>query len=328
VSIPFADIASTARANSETLLADLLPDGKRSGREWIATNPTRSDRTPGSFAVNLESGIWADFATGDGGGDLISLLAYLTGSTQGQAALEMAARLGMQADHTRPPRRLFDTRPQPAPEKPLRVPVMNEPAPPPAELIHWQRGKPSMSWDYQDAQGRTCGYACRFETATGKDVIPYSWTGTRWHWKAMPEPRPLYHMPDLLARPGAVVIVTEGEKAAEAALRLFPEACLTTWPGGSKALLKADWHALKGRAVILWPDADKPGLEAMQSLKAHLLALGAASVYLPELPAGLPQGFDAADLPENGREMAEAILQGVCPSTSLERLNFKNRIAP
>ena len=43
------------------------------------TNPTRADRRPGSFSVNTRTGRWADFATGDRGGDVVSLAAYLHG---------------------------------------------------------------------------------------------------------------------------------------------------------------------------------------------------------------------------------------------------------
>jgi hypothetical protein len=43
--------------------------------------------------VNLKSGRWSDFATGDKGGDVVSLLAYLAGTSQGQAARALARAL-------------------------------------------------------------------------------------------------------------------------------------------------------------------------------------------------------------------------------------------
>ena len=75
-----------------------LPDGKRHGAEWQALNPTRSDHSIGSFSVNLTTGKWADFATNDRGGDPISLLAYLNGCGQGDAARDLAAMLGVNHD--------------------------------------------------------------------------------------------------------------------------------------------------------------------------------------------------------------------------------------
>ena len=55
----------------------------------------RADRSPGSFRVNLLTGRWADFAIGVGGGDLISLAAYLFGIGQAEAATRIADMLGV-----------------------------------------------------------------------------------------------------------------------------------------------------------------------------------------------------------------------------------------
>ncbi|HGW5373316.1 hypothetical protein ACEOH9_10290 [Pseudomonas aeruginosa] len=43
----------------------------------------------------LADGRWHDFATGDGGGDLVSLTAYLWGVHQSDAARDLARRLGL-----------------------------------------------------------------------------------------------------------------------------------------------------------------------------------------------------------------------------------------
>jgi hypothetical protein len=72
-----------------------LPDGRREGQEWVARNPKRSDRHLGSFKINLKTGHWADFATGDKGGDVISLAAYLYGLTQLDAAGKISKMLGL-----------------------------------------------------------------------------------------------------------------------------------------------------------------------------------------------------------------------------------------
>lgn len=73
----------------------LLPAGRRDGAEWVARNPRREDRRPGSFKVNLESGKWGDFASGDGGGDLVSLAAYVAALSQREAAIRLAETLGI-----------------------------------------------------------------------------------------------------------------------------------------------------------------------------------------------------------------------------------------
>jgi len=93
--VDFAAINSAALATVEPIVRRWLPDGRRSGREWIARNPTRSDRRAGSFKVNLSNGRWADFATGDKGGDVISLAAYLFGLSQSEAARKIADMLAI-----------------------------------------------------------------------------------------------------------------------------------------------------------------------------------------------------------------------------------------
>src|SRR3954467_14905007 len=77
------------------LLGRWVPGGKIQGREWTGRNPKRADRHPGSFKVNLLTGRWADFASGDKGGDVISLAAYLHGLSQAEAARRLAEMLGL-----------------------------------------------------------------------------------------------------------------------------------------------------------------------------------------------------------------------------------------
>lgn len=43
----------------------------------------------------MTSGKWADFATDDKGGDVISLAAYLAGTGQTEAALSLAKMVGV-----------------------------------------------------------------------------------------------------------------------------------------------------------------------------------------------------------------------------------------
>jgi hypothetical protein len=94
--IDFAAINQAALAAFPAVLARLLPRGKAVGRELVALNPRRSDRNLGSFKVNRYNGRWADFATGEQGGDPISLVAYLADVSQGEAARLLAQMLGIE----------------------------------------------------------------------------------------------------------------------------------------------------------------------------------------------------------------------------------------
>lgn len=95
--IDFQRINQAALRSLDAILVRWLPDGRREGREWVARNPRRPDRRLGSFRINLDTGRWADFATGDKGGDVISLAAYLGHLNQAQAAIALADMLGVSA---------------------------------------------------------------------------------------------------------------------------------------------------------------------------------------------------------------------------------------
>jgi hypothetical protein len=95
--IDFAEINRAALAAFPAVLARILPGGKRVGAELVALNPRRADRRLGSFKINRYTGRWADFATGDKGGDLISLVAYLADVSQVEAARLLARMLGLDA---------------------------------------------------------------------------------------------------------------------------------------------------------------------------------------------------------------------------------------
>ncbi len=95
--INFARINSAALAALPSILYRWLPDGRVEGAEYVARNPRRVDRNLGSFKISLRSGKWSDFATGDSGGDPVSLAAYLGNISQVEAAVRLATMLGMEA---------------------------------------------------------------------------------------------------------------------------------------------------------------------------------------------------------------------------------------
>ena len=96
-STDFEAINRAALQNFEVVLARLLPGSKRVGAELLALNPRRADRHIGSFKINCCTGKWSDFATGDKGGDPISLVAYLGNVSQGEAARLLVQMLGLEA---------------------------------------------------------------------------------------------------------------------------------------------------------------------------------------------------------------------------------------
>ena len=99
--IDYDQINRAALVSFPAVLTRVLPSGKQVHREWVALNPRRADRHLGSFKVNRYNGKWCDFATGDKGGDPVSLVAYIEGVSQAEAAQRLARMLGLDAERAR-----------------------------------------------------------------------------------------------------------------------------------------------------------------------------------------------------------------------------------
>src|SRR6185437_10623059 len=109
----------------------------------------------------------------------------------------------------------------------------------PRELPRHRLGKPARWWVYRGAAGGRLFVVARFDKPDGdKEVLPLTYCegpeGKReWRWQAPPEPRPLYGLDRLARCPDAPVVVTEGEKAADAAGELFQDCVAITSQGGA-----------------------------------------------------------------------------------------------
>ncbi|MEQ1890305.1 MAG: DUF3987 domain-containing protein, partial [Alphaproteobacteria bacterium] len=242
-----------------------------------------------SLSVNSLTGAWADFATGEKGGDLIALYAAIKGLKQSEAARDLGG----------------ETYQNPAPgtlvEKPTARRVI-APVPDGTErhhCIHGRWGAPTRVWDYLDKDGKLLGHVARYDPPMGKEFIPYTLSlgdtgGYRWGGGQWPKPRPLYGLRELHLRPDDPVLIVEGEKAADAAKLICPRYVVVTWPGGATAWKMTDFSSVYRRKdVLLWPDNDDPGLKAMWDI-GHQLRKHCQVVKII-LPEGVPAKFDAAD---------------------------------
>ncbi len=116
--------------------------------------------------------------------------------------------------------------------------------------------KPDAGWRYRNADGSDAGSVLRWNLTDGrKEIRQVSCVPGGWICGAMPEPRPLYRLPEVID--AAEVLICEGEKAADAATLLGLTA--TTSAGGSNAAEKTDWSPLNGKRVYILPDNDESG---------------------------------------------------------------------
>jgi putative DNA primase/helicase len=166
---------------------------------------------------------------------------------------------------------------------------------------HYELGSPTQFWEYKDSKDQTLFYVCRFIDKNGnKQDRPLTYRkykdgSKRWAWKGLDQPRPLYGLDRLAAHPAAPVIVTEGEKAADAVTAMFSECVAVTSPNGAGSPHIADWTPLAGRNVIIWPDHDDEGVCYAQSAARLVKKAGAHSVRIATVPDDFPKKWDLAD---------------------------------
>lgn len=187
--------------------------------------------------------------------------------------------------------------------------------------------KPAGIYPYYGADGSLAFYMVRWHPLNqdgtpildedgkpSKIVLPYCYveddkTARYWWSCGFPDPRPLYNLPELLARPQAPVLVVEGEKVVEALKPLLLDYVLTTSAHGSQSPHKSDWSVLKDRNVIECPDLDKAGVQYGDAVCLKSKEAGALSVQSLALDLlvksllkkeSIPKGYDLADAVSDG----------------------------
>lgn len=305
--IKFDALAKELLSRAESLLEQWLPGGVRRGHEYVCGSVRGGEGT--SCSVNLSTGMWADFSSGEKGGDLISLYAASNDLSSGKAAVQVARDYGLEdiAGVTRaregdvPVERAPKPLPEPKPPKPvsdegwavMRPVPATAPAP---KFWHFKRNNENNK-DVIDHMaeyrvgGDLHGFVVRFLDSKGKkETMPYTWCISardgmgQWKWKAFDEPKPLYFPSHALPN-GRTVVLVEGEKKSDALQKLLdltaPDVyTVASWVGGANNWKKADWSWLKDATVLLWPDCDAHREKLTKAEAA--VCLDAAAVEIAE----------------------------------------------
>jgi len=152
-------------------------------------------------------------------------------------------------------------------------------------------GKPEIvtTYDYRDATGDLVFQVCRLDPKSFRQRRPKFDGG--WEWNTKGCPKLLYRLPELLAKPDAVVYVAEGEKDCDNLFKLGLTATCNAMGAGKWR--KEHAERLRGRAVVVLPDNDQPGQEHARQVLESLQRV-AAKVAVVELP-GLPEKGDVSD---------------------------------
>jgi len=295
-SIDFEGLARDLLSRARELLPTWLPGGRLIGKEF-SCGSLRGE-SGDSLKVNINTGMWADFAGNEKGGDLISLYAAIEKITQVEAARKLSDQTGFKP----PVARGHVAKPAEAPEQAYYPPAGTEVPDALQRFEHFRHGKPKHVWFYRSAEGNLLFCVARYDTPDGKQIIPWSWDKFgRWIGKGLPAPRPLYNLDYLRIRPNAPVLIVEGEKTAQAAIKIAGKVYVViTWPNGSKAVDKADWKPIYGRKVLIWPDADEPGMAAAKQI-AGILSAHCPEIKIINTTGDYPVvGWDADDALNDG----------------------------
>lgn len=139
----------------------------------------------------------------------------------------------------------------------------------------WGKFKPEMVFPYRRADGSLFGYVLRRTIKGDKETPMVMWVRLPdgiecWSRFPFPKPRPIYGLDAL--RDGQVIVV-EGEKCRDALARVSGRN-VVTWSGGTQGVKHTDWKPLAGRSVVIWPDADEPGLQTCATIADTLGRIG------------------------------------------------------
>ncbi|CAB3753061.1 CHC2 zinc finger domain-containing protein [Paraburkholderia solisilvae] len=301
----------------------------KQGANHVGLCPFHNENSP-SFNIFPDGG-YKCFGCGAGGGDAIQFVREFEGVGFPEAVRKLVGNLP--ADTA--PRAKRDIEREEPEQEWLPMAVVPDSAPLPMDTLNrkidgkWHKLVASTRWEYHNADGSLIGYVYRFDKpGGGKEVMPQVYCTNMvsgngemaWRWMSFPKPRPLYGLEKLARNPKAQVLIVEGEKACDAAQAHFKDAgipednlVVVSWPGGGKAVKHVDWSPLRGRRVVLWPDADlktyidkhpkagelmpfeeQPGTVAMfDVLEAVREHSGEVKFVTP--PADVPDGWDLAD---------------------------------
>lgn len=265
---------------SLTVLEEIVPGGVLRGNEYTAGSELGG---PGdSFSYNIKKHCGQDFASGLIVGDLISLFSKIKNISQVESAKILADKFGF-------------VQPQQITDRP--------------NMHHKKFGNPTMYWEYFFQTGSIAFIEARYDLGKGEKIfLPWEkLPNGEWNCGLKLRSRPLYKLLDLMRSPkDTQVIITEGCKAADACQKIVGNrAIVVTWSGGAPSPMKTDFSPLFGRKVIIWPDADAPGIDAAYKIK-YVLAPHCKNLAMINTD-GLPEKFDAADFDGCWDELKEFV---------------------
>ena len=137
----------------------------------------------------------------------------------------------------------------------------------------------AATYDYTDESGKLLFQVCRMVPKNFRARRPDGVGG--WIWDTKGVPRVLYHLPDVVA--ASTVAVCEGEKDVDNLQKLGVVA--TCNPFGAGKWRDEYSESLRGKDILLFPDADEDGAKHVEQAAKSLHGI-ANTIHRVTLPAG------------------------------------------
>jgi len=301
-------------------LSEYLPkrgiELKRDGNEWIGCCPIHSERTasfqiyPGKKGTQefkcqgcgVEGDV-IDFVQQWDGVEFADACAILGGERTGSDRVAASPRISTVDLYAAWVARLPPDDAPPISAGKRTPPLFNPKRPEKPTTTY----TPSAVHTYRTVEGKAYAHVLRVDI-DGRKLTPcIMWcrnteTGqSGWCHRPMQQSgRRPYGLDRLARNATGQVLITEGEKCADAGERLLPSLVSMSWVGGTQNVEKTSWTCLEGRDVVIWPDNDEPGVAVAERLAELASEAGARSVKVIEPDPAQPKGWDIADAEAEG----------------------------
>lgn len=232
---------------------------RKKGQGWMVCCPAHNDRTPSLSLADGKEGLLFHCFAGCSSSDVFEALREKLGGAQSSRPVRPSPKKA--ATETFVP----------------AIPVPDDVNVTLQDFVDDYYGSPSRIWTYRTQEGKIYGWICRYDMPDGrKEVLPYLWgqdlqrktVGLK--KRGFPEKRPLYQLDKIVAEPNKPILYVEGEKAADAGQKIFPNWIVTTNQGGTNSWHLTDLSPLAGRVVIFGADNDAPGYNMVLQMLLEL----------------------------------------------------------
>lgn len=295
--IDFKAINATALQGFENLVRQWLPKGRVEGHEYVSLNPTRADTNPGSFKINLQTCVWKDFATGDGGSDPISLYAYLKKCSQSDAARALAKECGVACGSERPQAKAREKDSQEFAEVCVKALWKNH-----EDRLNYLRTDRGLSderirtsgYGFLQEGGKPKGYTVpvrgsHMSVIAAKVLVPpdlRTVKGRKAYWKRKPangaKQAALHGLHALNGQD--TVILTEGELDCDITADRLPGYGVVSGLAGAGVFDQSHADQMAGKRVVVIYDNDAPGRRGAEKVTSVLSTSRVLAYMTIELP--------------------------------------------